>query len=304
MLGYADSRRTHDAIKELDFVAVSDIFMTPTASLADVVLPAATHFEFDDIGHYGLGHGYILARPKVVDPPQQCWPDIRILNELGKLLTPAGDWFDDHRRFLDAMLKPCGLKFSEFAERSYLKGPDHFYKYRSSGFKTPTGKVELVLSMAEKLGFPGLPGFDAPPEIDDPEYPLVLTSSKNRYFLHSSYRWMEKLRNRCPEPLVDIHPDTAVKYRIADGDAVCIETRVGSITQYARLSDSILPGVVHAAYGWWFPEGKIETQYDWEISNYNILTSTRELGKAFGTPNLKGINCRIRRLSSGPEDGI
>ena len=87
LVTYADSRKTFEALCKLDFIALADIFMTPTASLADIVLPAATHFEFNDIGHYGLGHGYILARPKVVDPPHECWPDIKILNELGKALT-------------------------------------------------------------------------------------------------------------------------------------------------------------------------------------------------------------------------
>ena len=73
----------------LDFIAIADLFMTPTAAMADIVLPVASQFEFNDIGHYGLGHGYILARPKVVDPPEECWPDMKILNELGKLITPA-----------------------------------------------------------------------------------------------------------------------------------------------------------------------------------------------------------------------
>ena len=74
---------------KLDFLAVSEIFMKPTAALTDVVLSAATHFEFNDIGHYGLGHGYILACPRVVEPPKKCCPDIKILNELGKTLTPS-----------------------------------------------------------------------------------------------------------------------------------------------------------------------------------------------------------------------
>ena len=56
VMGYADTRRTREALMKLDFLAVSDIFMTPTAALADIVLPAATQFEFNDIGHYGLGH--------------------------------------------------------------------------------------------------------------------------------------------------------------------------------------------------------------------------------------------------------
>ncbi len=181
LLAYADSRLTFDALMKLDFIAVSDIFMTPTAALADIVLPAATTFEFDDIGHYGLGHGYLLARPKVVDPPEDCWPDLKILNELGKSLTPGEHWHEDWEALLEAVLNPTGLSYSQFAERGYLKGPERFRKYLSGGFKTPTGKVELYLSQAEKFGLSPLPQFTGFPEEEDPDYPLVLTSCKSRF---------------------------------------------------------------------------------------------------------------------------
>ncbi len=295
LLAYADSRQTFDALMKLDFFAVSDIFMTPTASLADIVLPAATQFEFNDIGHYGLGHGYILARPKVVDPPEGCWPDMKILNELGKSLTSEEYWCDDYEDFLKAILAPSGLDYSQFVQKGYLKGEDIFKKYLSSGFKTPTGKVELSLSRAEKFNLPHLPEFTAPPEADDPDYPLILTSFKNRYYLHSSYRWVDRLRKQSPQPLAEIHPDTAAAYGINEKDEMVIETRSGAITQFAHLTKNVHPDVIHAAYGWWFPEGKMEDQYEWEKSNFNILTSTEKLGKEFGTPNLKGICCRIRR---------
>ncbi len=74
-----------------------------------------------------------------------------------------------------------------------------------------------------------------------------------------------------------------------------IETSRGEITQVAHLTEKVHPKVVNAAYGWWFPEGKAESQYDWEKSNFNILTSMEKVGKEFGTPNLKGIGCRIRK---------
>jgi anaerobic selenocysteine-containing dehydrogenase len=295
LLCYADSRKTFEALMKLDFLAVSDIFMTPTASLADIVLPAATQFEFNDIGHYGLGHGYILARPKVVDPPKECWPDIKILNELGKALTLREYWYDDYNQLLEKVLKPSGLNYSQFVEQGYLKGPDRFKKYLSQSFRTPTGKVELSLSQAEKINLRPLPQFNGLPEKDNPDFPLVLTSSKSRYYLHSSYRWLKKLRKHYPSPKVEIHPVTAKDYGISEGDEVVIETRAGRISQIAHLTDTVHPRVIHASYGWWFPEGKVEFQYEWEKSNFNILTSIDSLGKEFGTPNLRGIGCRIRR---------
>ena len=295
LLAYADSRQTYEAFRKLDFLAVSDIFMTPTAAMADIVLPAATQFEFSDIGHYGLGHGHILARPKVVDPPAECWPDIKILNELGKSLSPAEYWYDHHEALLELIVAPAKLNYQQFADLGYLKGPDQFKKYESTGFNTPTGKVELILSRAEKFDLPALPGFNGLPEPQDSEFPLVMTSAKSRYYLHSSYRWLDILRKKQPYPRVSIHPETAAEHGIGDNDEVMIETRSGKIIQIARLTDTVDPNVVYADYGWWFPEENSEELYGWQRSNFNMLTSTDNLGQEFGTPNLKGINCRIRR---------
>ncbi len=86
VMAWSDSRETMAALGALDFFAVSDVFMTPTAMMADIVLPAATQFEFNDVGHYGLGHGYVLARPKLVDPPAECRPDLWIINKLAHAL--------------------------------------------------------------------------------------------------------------------------------------------------------------------------------------------------------------------------
>ena len=295
LLSYAGSPMTFDALMKLDFITVSEIFMTPTAALADIVLPAATAFEFDDIGHYGLGHGYVLARPKVVEPPDECWPDLKVLNELGKALTPGEYWPEDWKALLEDVLKPSGLSYNQFAERGYLRGPERFRKYLSGGFKTPTGKVELTLSQAEKFGLSPLPQFTGLPCEEDPDYPLVLTSCKSRFYLHSSYRWLESLRKHRPHPKTEIHPETAAEHGISDGDDILIETIAGSITQVAHLTDRIHPRVVNAAYGWWFPEAGVECLFAWDKSNFNMLTTAERLGKAFGTPNLKGLGCRIRK---------
>ncbi|HET6459662.1 MAG TPA: molybdopterin-dependent oxidoreductase [Syntrophales bacterium] len=295
LLTYADSRQTYEALMKLDFLAVADIFMTPTAALADIVLPAATQFEFDDIGHLGIGHGYILARPKVVEPPEDCWPDMKIMNELGKRISPPELWYDDYHMFLEDVVKPAGLTYAEFVEKGYLKGPDRFKSYEKKGFRTTSGKVELALGTAEKFKLAPVPQYNGPPEAEDPDYPLLLTSAKSRFFLHSSYRWLEKLRKLRPHPLVEMNPATAQKFGVVEGDEVIIETKYGRITQIAHLTEGIDPRVLCAAHGWWFPEGRPETQYDWEKSNFNMLTSTVKIGREYGTPNLKGLPCRISR---------
>ena len=201
LLAYADSHQTHDALMKLDFFAVADIFMTPTACLADIVLPAAANFEFNDIGHYGLGHGYILARPGIVEPPAECWPDIKILNALGRAMTPGELWHENWETFLEDLLEPSGLSYAEFVRKGILKGADKFKKYMKSGFRTPSGKVELVLSTARKFNLPALPAFNGPPEPEDAAYPLILTGAKDPYYMHSAYRCIKSLRQKSPRPV-------------------------------------------------------------------------------------------------------
>ena len=294
LVTWADSRQTHAALMALEFIVVSDIAMTPTAAMADLVLPAATHFEFNDVGHYGLGHGILLARPKLVDPPEGCWPDIKILNELGKTLTQSEDWYDDHEALLDEILAPSRLTYAEFCRIGYLKGTQQFQKYLVDGFKTPTGKVALSLSRPDHSQSAGTPTH-YPLCQNSKVFPLLLTSAKNRYHLHSSYRWLAPLRRKMPRPLVWLHPATAKRHGIRNDDAVMIATATGHIVQWARITDSVREDVVCASYGWWYPEDKLTPQYDWQRSNYNMLTAVDPIGQELGTPALKGIPCRIRR---------
>ena len=295
LVTWADSRVTYEAFMSLDFIAMAEIFMTPTASMADIVFPVAHQYEMNDIGHYGIGHGMIFARPKIVEPPEECWPDMKIMNELGKRVSPVELWHEDYEQFLEDLVRPAGLTYNEFVTKGYLKGPDRFRSYLEKGFRTPTGKVELRLSTAEKFKLKPLPEYTDLPEKEDPEYPLILISAKSRYFLLSSYRWVEKLRQKRPNPFVDIHPETAAVCGISDGDSVVIETKYGEIVQVARVTDVVHPRVINAALGWWFPEGEASEQFEWRKSNFNMLTSIGKLGKEFGTPNIKNLPCRIRR---------
>ncbi|OQX61964.1 MAG: hypothetical protein B5M55_08365 [Desulfococcus sp. 4484_242] len=295
LVAWADSRLTFEVLKGLDFVGVADLFMTPTAAMADIVFPVAHQYEMNDIGHYGIGHGMILARPKIVDPPADCWPDMKIMNELGKRVSDPRYWHDDFEDFLEDVLKPSGLSYQDFVAKGYLKGPDRFRLYEKKGFRTPTGKVELQLSTADKFNLKALPEFAGLPEPEDPDYPLILISAKSRYYLLSSYRWVKRLREKRPVPLVEIHPETAGARGIADGDEVWVRTRHGEITQTARVTDRIDPRVVSADLGWWFPEGDPAAQFDWRRSNFNMLTSIEKLGKEFGTPNIANLPCQIQK---------
>jgi anaerobic selenocysteine-containing dehydrogenase len=296
VMAWASSQDTIRALRNLDFLCVSEIFMTPTAALADLVLPAATHFEFDDIGHhYGLPHGYVLARPKIVDPPPLCWPDRQILNELAKQLGLREYWWDDSREILDAVLAPAGITYEHFVELRILQGPQAFRKYLAGGFPTPSGKVELRSEAAAARGLSPVPIFAGFPEPDDASFPLLLSSAKNPHYFHSAYRQLAGLRKRAPAPVLVINPETARELQLEEGQSVLVETRHGRITLAATLSDEVHPRVVYAEHGWYFPERPQHELLDCLRSNLNALTSAGRLGQAFGTPNLRALPCRIAK---------
>jgi anaerobic selenocysteine-containing dehydrogenase len=296
IMAWASSRETLQALESLDFLCVSELFMSPTAALADLVLPVATHFEFNDIGHYGLPHGYVLTRPKIVDAPPHCWPDMKILNELAKHLGLGEQWWEDSADIVREILSPANMTYREFDELRILKGEQIYHKYKTNGFPTLSGKVELRSDVAVSYGLPAVPVFNGFPEPEDPAFPLLLSSAKNPHYFHSAYRQLSGLRKRVPMPLLTINPRTAQEIGVVDGEPVQLETRQGRITLTAAISDSVDPRVVYAEHGWYFPERPESKLFDCMRSNFNVLTSNERLGQAFGTPNLRAIPCRISKI--------
>lgn len=271
------SREIEVALREkLEFTVVSDFFMTPTAQLADVVLPAATWLEQDDVVNL---HKIwcVLARKKVAQIGE-AWDDREVMIQLAKRLgmEKAFPW-PDRRAYLDWLMEDSGMSFEEFCEIGIVQGEMRYYKYKEKGFPTPSGKFEIYSSTSEKMGLAPLPVYREPklspvsaPELAD-KYPLVLTTgARTKVFFHGEGRQIPSLRRILPDPLVEIHPGTAASLGIKGGDWVWIETPKDRIRMRAKLFDGIAPDVVSAQHGWWFPEEKAP-DYAWKRSNVNLL---------------------------------
>ncbi|MDI6764888.1 MAG: molybdopterin-dependent oxidoreductase [Thermodesulfobacteriota bacterium] len=299
LLSYANSKETLEALKKLDFLAVSEIFLTPTAQMADIVLPAATNFEFDDIGHFGLPHGFILARPRIVEPVGESWPDSKILNELGKRLGLGQFFWNDLGECLDEILKPAGMTYDDFKTIGILKGKWEYRSYEKKGFSTPSGKIEIYSEQLKQWGYEPLPcHLDLPGSSGEflKEYPLIFTSAKDPYFFHSAYRNIPSLRKLSPDPVLLIHPETASQSGIEEGDWVAVETKRGSIRQKAKLDNNLDPRVIVLSFGWWFPERKDLELNGWKESNLNVLTDNNPpYEPAIGSTPLRAIPCRISK---------
>jgi len=296
----ANAKEVYGALKKLDFLAVSDFFLTPTAELADIFLPAGTWLEQDHVSENWKRHGYVLARQKVVEIGE-CWQDHKIFMELGKRM--GQEWWDSVEDSLNWLLEPTGLTWEEFKRIGYLQGQMKYYKYREKGFSTPTRKVELYSTILEKRGFDPLPKYTEMPEspVSRPDlaekYPYILNAGfRIPTFFHSENRMIPWLREIRPDPIVEIHPETAKKHHIHEGDWVWIESPRGRAKERAKLSDGIDPRVIVAEHGWWYPEIK-SSDHGWNISNINLLTdnSHESMDPVMGATNLRVLLCNISR---------
>jgi anaerobic selenocysteine-containing dehydrogenase len=302
----ANAREVYKALKQVDFLVVSDFFLTPTAELADVVLPVATWLELTYLGGYFLRHGYLFPRRKIVQIGE-CWQDQKMFNELGKRLGQK-NWFDKVEDAWDYILEPAGLTWEKAKEMPYIRGETEYRKYEKKGFSTPTRKVELYSTLFEEWGYDPLPQYREIPEspVSKPEmakeYPYILTTgARCPVFFHSEHRMIPWLREIYPDPIVEIHPQTAEKHGIKEGDWVFIESPRGRIKQRAKLTTGIAPSVVAAQHGWWFPEVKTP-DHGWDKSNINILTDNDPAGYdvAMGSTNLRVLLCKIYLAEEEP----
>ncbi|MBW2609298.1 MAG: molybdopterin-dependent oxidoreductase [Deltaproteobacteria bacterium] len=303
LITHPNAKALYKAFQKMDFIAVAELFMTPTAAMADVVLPVASCFEFDSIMEAEPTPIATVVQQKVVQIGE-CWSDLKILNELAKRAGLSKYYWDHEDDILDELLQPINITFDEFREIGFIRGSKVYRKYERDGFDTPSKKVELFSDRLKKWGFDPLPQFSEPPETlySDPElakeYPLILTSCKDAEYWHSTYRQIKSLRNLNPDPIVKINPETAKKLDIENGEWVYIQTKRGRIRQKALLTADIDSRVVSISYAWWYPEKGPGDQYGWKESNINILLDSKPpFNKEMGSACLRGLLCKVYKVA-------
>ena len=310
LAAYPNTRQVKEGLLNVGFLSVADLYMSPTAEYADVVLPVAHWLETDDI--LDMHPRFVIgAINRVVDPPGEAWPDNKIFNELGNRMAPKY-WFNNVEEMLDHELRKANITWKEFSRMGFLArmGRDQpYYKHRTGhwreggGFPTATGKVELYSTVMEELGYDPLPYHREPNEspYSTPElaleYPLILSAGgRQPYYFHSQYRQVPWLRERQPYPTVQIHPETAGELGIEEGEWIWIETPRGRIQQVARLFAGMDPRVVVAQASWWYPEEPGPDHGLWK-SNVNVLTSNGPpYDPAIGSTTFRALLCKVYRV--------
>ena len=298
----ANSREVYQSLLRLDLLVVTDMFMTPTAALADYVLPASFWPEMNQIIELPfVAENAVFAQQKVVQVGL-CRQDEEILIDLAKRLNlPCSD--ETLEDILNKRLEPLGLPFEDLKKKFMVFPPHEYRKFEKKGFRTPSRKVEFYSKALERLGYDPLPTYKEPPEspMERPDvakdFPYILTTGSRRdEYFHSEHRQIKLLRKRRPYPTAEVNPDTAANHRIADGEWIYVSSHRGKIKMKAVVTKDIQEGVINIDHGWWFPEREGPDFGVWE-SNANVLTSSAPpYDPAFGTYQLRGLLCSIEKV--------
>lgn len=301
LMSFANMQLIHRAMMNQDLVVAFEHMRTPTAQLADYILPGDAWLERPSLSD---GFGWTaIYRPsqQAVSPPGECrsvydfWRGLALRMGLGAHFPwPSVEAVLDHR------VAKLGMTFAEFAEKHpyHMPAPE-FRKYERTGFATPSGKVELQSSILEALGYDPLPYFrDDPPP--GPGYPLTLFMGvREDEFFQTGHRHIAALRERRPEPEMFISPEDAAVGGLAQGVWVEVETKQGRCRLRTAIREDMPKGLIRVPHGWWKPEtlfSKGTLSDAWLHADAQICPDDDDfLDREQGIPHLKGLPCVVRR---------
>ncbi len=245
------------------FACVHEQFMTETARMADVVLPATMFLEHDDV-YQGGGHQHILLGPKLIEPPGECRSNHEVICALARRLGAQHPGFDmSARELIDWTLQQSGWgTLSEleqnrwidcqpdFATAHYVDGfawPDKKFRFKPEWPKVPFRSPWHAGPVAD---MPTLPDHWGVIEEADADHPFRLATSPSRNFLNSSFNETPTSRTLQGRPEVLIHPDDARAIGIKDGDEVTLGNRRGEVRLHARVFPGVRRGVLISEGVW------------------------------------------------------
>jgi len=310
-----NSKSIWEAMKnKLELIWVNEYFMTPTAELADYVLPAAFYQEIDNLVEpFVPPANYVTAMKKVVEPLAECRDDRQVAIDIAKAMGVDVSPWNTVMDYLNWNLRYQKITFEELWNMPgrRISCPRTYGKYKTTkpAFLTPTGKCELYSKLLERYGVAPLPDHLEPPDspLSTPEiykdYPLIYVHVRLAAFQHTEGRMIERQRKLMPDALLEIAPETAEKHGIKDGDTVWLEIfhsakKGDRITFKAKLVPDLLPQVVCGAHGWWFPE-KPAPEHGCFDSNINaLLTHDGPYDPVVGVGQTQRILCRIGKVES------
>ena len=292
-----DSKRVTRAMKNLEFMVVIDLFMTQTAKLADIVLPASSCFEKTQLNRASIRHNRVIIQNQVIDRVADSWPDWKIIFELARRLGLKKEFpWQTVEDVIDYQLEPSGINVDMLRKNpagiciENLK----YKKYKTSGFGTPSAKIEFFSNKLKENGYSPVPYSDSyaenPISFYDKrdEYPFLgISGARTNRFTHSQFRNIPSLLLNEKGCIIDINPKDACEKNILDGNTLKVETPKGCIYMKANISDIVRPNSIRIAWGW----GDYNPDY-----NLNNLTSDEKRNNITGTPSGRSFMCKVSKV--------
>jgi anaerobic selenocysteine-containing dehydrogenase len=319
LLAQSDPIRGRAALSALEFYAHADLFMNPTAAVADIVLPVASCFEREAL-KIGFeiseeAQSLVQFRRAVVPPSGEARPDTDVIFDLATRLGLADAfWRGDIDAAYRHQLAPSGVTLEQLRARPegvrvplttrHAKHADPDAQGNARGFPTPSRKIEFWSETFLGRGYAALPDFIEPPisPVSRPDlaarFPLILTCAKPTVFCQTQHRNLPSLRKRAVHPEVELHPETAAARGIAAGDWVAIETPAGSMRARAHLNANLDPGVVVGEHGWWQRCDELQVAgydpFSPDGANFNATVDPAVRDPISGTPAHRSNLCQVR----------
>ncbi len=317
IMAHADGEVAAKALQSLEFHVHVDLFVNPSASYADIVLPATTPFESE-----GLKMGFEISedacslvqlRKPLVEAQGESRSDTEIIFDLAVRLG-LGDkfWEGDVDEAHRAMLGPSGLTLEALRERPEgLRVPleTRYRKFAEAhdgshrGFNTPSRRIEFFSETLLDHGYDPMPDYEEPKVSQRAQpslaarFPLILTCTKDTLYCESQHRGLPSLRRRAMDPQVDLHPTAAVARGIDEGDWVQIVTPNGQARARARFDDALARDVVCGQHGWWQACAELEAPAypatGPQTANFNLLISHDDVDEVSGSVPLRAYVCDV-----------
>ncbi len=249
MLSDPDQGHARTTLENLDLLVVQDIFLTETAALADIVLPAACYAEKD--GTFTNTERRIQRLRKTVEPPGEACADWQIICDIAERAGYQGMRYSSPAEVMDeiATLTPI------YGGIAYDRLDTHGLQWPCPDRSHPGTPLLHVERFTRGLGHfsPVIHRLSA--ELPDDEYPLVLTTGRTYFHWHtgSMTRRTHLLDREEPRSFIELHPDDAARLEVRDRDMLLVSSRRGNVQTEARVTTMVIPGVVFMPFH--FAEG-------------------------------------------------
>lgn len=259
-------RQLLQALKRDDlFTVVIDLFQTDTADYADIVLPAASFLEFDDLvtPYFQM---MLSAQVKAMAPLGESLPNQEIFRRLARAMNFSDpELYEPDAEIIANLVRSTGLaeSFAELAAKGSIPvSPEPRMQFADLTFATPSGKIEIASARAEADGHPRTPLPLADPR---PAHgSLRLLSPASSFTMNDSFANVRKLAHRAGPPAVALHPDDAAMRQLKEGDDVLLHNESGELRLLLTLSEDVPPGVAYSPKGRWLKQ-------EADRANVNIL---------------------------------